>query len=81
MIKGSSSHSDSQTIDINKQQSKVLLVCVCDTIAFQVSNQIIYEAFSKYGTILKILIFEKGEVTKLFVEFAGAESAVVVNMV
>jgi hypothetical protein len=47
----------------------VLLVCIYDTIALEVGNQLIYERFSKYGSIFKVLIFEKGEVTKLFVEF------------
>lgn len=47
----------------------MLLVCIYDTIALEVSNQLVYERFSKFGSIVKVLIFEKGEVTKLFVEF------------
>lgn len=47
----------------------MLLVCIYDTIALEVSNQLVYERFSRFGSIVKVLIFEKGEVTKLFVEF------------
>lgn len=47
----------------------MLLVCIYDTIALEVNNQLVYERFSKFGSIVKVLIFEKGEVTKLFVEF------------
>ena len=39
------------------------------------TNQLIYEKFSKYGPIVKVLIFEKGEVTKLFIEFSDQSSA------
>lgn len=44
-------------------------MCIYDTIALEVNNQLVYERFSKFGSIVKVLIFEKGEVTKLFVEF------------
>lgn len=58
-----------------QEPSRVLLVCVYDTIALEVSNQVIYERFSKFGSIIKVLIFEKGEVTKLFVEFTDKQHA------
>lgn len=53
----------------------MLLVCIYDTIALEVTNQLVYEKFSRYGSIIKVLIFEKGEVTKLFVEYAEQDSA------
>jgi hypothetical protein len=34
-----------------------------------VTNQLIYEKFNRFGAIIKVLIFDKGEVTKLFVEY------------
>jgi len=40
--------------------SRVLLVCVYDTIVLNITNEIVYARFSEYGNILKILIFEKG---------------------
>lgn len=48
--------------DLRRQQdkqepSKVLLVCVYDTIALEVTNQLIYDAYSKFGPIVKVLIF------------------------
>jgi hypothetical protein len=58
-----------------QEPSQVLLVCIYDTIALEVTNQLVYERFSKYGPIIKVLIFEKGEVTKLFVEFTEQSSA------
>ena len=39
------------------------------------TNQLIYERFSKFGSIVKVLIFEKGDVTKLFIEFYEIPSA------
>lgn len=40
-----------------QEPSRVLLVCVYDTIALEVTNQLIYDAFSKFGSIVKVLIF------------------------
>jgi hypothetical protein len=65
-----------KTPPIDKQEpSRVLLVCIYDTIALEVNNQLVYERFSKFGSIIKVLIFEKGEVTKLFVEFTDKSFA------
>jgi hypothetical protein len=65
-----------------QEPSRVLLVCIYDTIALEVNNHLVYEKFSKFGPIIKVassvrqvLIFEKGEVTKLFVEYAQQDSA------
>lgn len=58
-----------------QEPSRVLLVCIYDTIALEVNNQLVYERFSKFGSIVKVLIFEKGEVTKLFVEFTDKSFA------
>lgn len=72
----SSAKTDPRKLVQDKQEpSRVLLVCVYDTIALEVSNQVIYERFSKFGSIIKVLIFEKGEVTKLFVEFTDKQFA------
>ena len=43
----------------NPPVSKVLLVCVYDTIALDITNDIIYQKFQQYGHIIKLLIFEK----------------------
>lgn len=40
-----------------QEPSRVLLVCIYDTIALEVTNQLVYEKFSKYGPIVKVLIF------------------------
>jgi hypothetical protein len=40
-----------------QEPSRVLLVCVYDTIALEVTNQLIYDAFSKFGSIVRVLIF------------------------
>jgi hypothetical protein len=40
-----------------EKPSKVLLVCVYDTIVFEISNDIIKSKFEKFGTITKLLIF------------------------
>ncbi len=37
--------------------SRVLLVCVYDTIVLNISNEIVYARFAPHGEILKILIF------------------------
>lgn len=50
-----------------EKPSRVLLVCVYDTIVFEISNDIIKGKFEKFGKITKLLIFEKGEVTKFFI--------------
>lgn len=50
--------------------SKVLLVCVYDTLIIEITNDMIHEKFRKYGLIVKLLIFEKGEVTKFFIEYS-----------
>ena len=46
-----------QRRQLDKQEpSRVLLVCIYDTIALEVSNQLVYEKFSRYGPIIKVLI-------------------------
>jgi hypothetical protein len=55
--------------------SKVLLVCVYDTVVVEVSNEAVFARFSPFGPIVKILIFEKGEVTKFFLEYLQVEDA------
>lgn len=43
----------------NQEPSKVLLVCIYDTIALDITNEIVYEKFRHYGNIVRLLIFEK----------------------
>jgi hypothetical protein len=51
-------------------------VCVYDTVVFELSNDMIYNTFKDHGQVLKVLIFERGEVTKCFVELASNAEAV-----
>lgn len=37
--------------------SRVLLVCVYDTVVLNITNETVYARFSPFGNILKILIF------------------------
>jgi hypothetical protein len=48
----------------------VLLVCVYDTIALEITNEILHQKFQQFGAITKLLIFERSEVTKFFIEYA-----------
>lgn len=57
------------------EPSKVLLVCIYDTVALDITNDIVYEKFKPFGAIVKLLIFEKSEVTKLFIEYAEIQQA------
>ncbi len=59
-----------------EKASKVLLVCVYDTVVLNITYDLIRPKFQQFGTIIKMLIFEKGEVTKLFVEYAEIDHAV-----
>lgn len=43
-----------------EKASKVLLVCVYDTIVFEITNEAVREKFEPFGAITKLLIFEKG---------------------
>lgn len=63
-----------------EKPSKVLLVCVYDTIVFEITNEIIQSKFEKFGTITKLLIFEKGEVTKFFIEYEEIDFAMRVSL-
>lgn len=42
---------------------------------FQLTNDLVYSKFSPYGRVSKVLIFERSEVTKLFVEFESLEDS------
>lgn len=53
-----SSRSDKNSESIERDTpSKVLLVCVYDTLVLDINNDIIHEKFKVYGNIIKILIF------------------------
>lgn len=62
-----------------QKPSKVLLVCVYDTIVLEITNEIIRSKFEKFGNITKLLVFEKGEVTKFFIEYEEINFAVKVQ--
>lgn len=63
-----------------QEPSKVLLICIYDTIALDITNDIVYEKFKGFGNIVRLLIFEKHEVTKLFVEYSELQQAINVRM-
>lgn len=48
----------------------MLLVCVYDTVVFELTNDMIFKTFKDHGQVRKVLIFERGEVTKCFVELS-----------
>jgi hypothetical protein len=48
---------------------------VYDTVVFELSNDMIYNTFKDHGQVRKVLIFERGEVTKCFVELASNAEA------
>ncbi len=37
--------------------SRVLLVCVYDTMVLNITNEVVYSRFAVFGSIVKILIF------------------------
>jgi hypothetical protein len=41
----------------------------------------IHDKFRRFGNIVKLLIFEKGEVTKFFIEYSDLDQAVKVIFV
>lgn len=55
--------------------SKVLLVCIYDTVVLNITNEMLYQTFVGHGQLDKLLVFEKGQVTKAFVQFADVEEA------
>jgi hypothetical protein len=64
-----------------EEASKVLLVCVYDTLVIDIANSVIHDKFRRFGNIVKLLIFEKGEVTKFFIEYSQIEQAIRVRTV
>lgn len=64
----SNNGSPSKRSDVEKT-SRVLLVCVYDTIVFEITNDLIYQRFHEFGNVIRILIFDRREVTKLFIEY------------
>jgi hypothetical protein len=47
----------------------VLLVCIYNQFGNVITHDYLYQLFCPYGTIVKILIFEKAKVWKTFVEY------------
>lgn len=64
-----SNNKKKRTAQLHENPSRVLLTCVYDTIVLEITNEIVYSRFSPHGNVLRILIFERGEVTKFFIEF------------
>lgn len=56
-------------------QSSVLLVCIYNQFGNVITHDYLYQLFCPYGTIVKILIFEKAKVWKTFVEYSEVEEA------
>jgi hypothetical protein len=59
----------------SNEPSRVLLVCIYDTVVLNITNEMLYETFVGHGTLDKLLVFEKGQVTKAFVQFADVQEA------
>lgn len=59
--------------------TRVLLVCIYDSLVVDITPESIRLRFGKYGPISKVLIFEKGEVTKLFLELPNPQLALEVS--
>jgi hypothetical protein len=57
----------------------VLLVCIYDSLVVDITPESIRLRFCKYGPISKVLIFERGEVTKLFLELPNPQLALEVS--
>jgi hypothetical protein len=53
----------------------VLLVCVYNKNGTLITHNVYYNLFSKYGKVLRILIFMKAKVWKAFVEMNSVENA------
>jgi hypothetical protein len=68
-----------RSAQLNETPSRVLLTCVYDTIVLEIANEAVFAKFAPYGTIIRILIFERGEVTKFFIEFESISSAMQVH--
>jgi hypothetical protein len=66
MIKKDSKRKEKGTIE----PSRVILVCIYDTVVINITNEMLYEYFVGHGIIDKLLVFEKGQVTKAFIQFA-----------
>lgn len=57
--------------------SKILLLVMTQlSPTFPLSNELLYEQFSKFGEIKKILIFERGKANKAFVEYYNIKDAI-----
>lgn len=64
----------------NEAPTAVLLVCIYDSLLVDITPQLICSRFGKYGPISRVLIFERGEVTKLFLEFTSEQKALEVSI-
>lgn len=53
--------------------SRVLLVCLYESESISITNESLYELFSVSGRVGKVLIFERGDLTKCFVEMLTKE--------
>lgn len=53
----------------NTKPTSVLLVCIYNIHGYQIIHEMLYNLFTQYGEVLKILIFEKSKILKSFIEF------------
>ncbi len=56
-------------------EGPVLLVCIYNQFGNVITHDYLYQLFCPYGTIIKILIFEKAKVWKAFVEYGQIPEA------
>ena len=63
------------SVNENNKNTKVLLVIILNKNSTLITHNILYNKFSKYGQVLRILIFEKSHTWKAFVEMDTLESA------
>lgn len=56
-------------------ESPVLLVCIYNQFGNIITHDYLYQLFCPYGSIVKILIFEKAKVWKTFIEYSQVEES------
>ncbi len=53
----------------------MLLVCIYNQFGNIITHDYLYQLFCPYGSIVKILIFEKAKVWKTFIEYSQVEES------
>jgi len=56
--------------------SHILLVLISHlSSSFPLTNDLLYEEFNPHGDVVRILIFERGNINKAFIEFSSVTHA------